>query len=175
MSPKRHSTDVFRETKRQRSAKDLAKNPESQIGDSGQLDKQRKEKDWNKRDNTGGGKEKEIGAEHPSDRTGSSHGREGRIRIGEKMHQPCRQAANKIENKKAQRPHAVLHVVAEDPQRPHIADDVEPAAVKEHARNERPVVIEWKAHQNCPVGMRITRRDHAKIVERSAERRVGTE
>ena len=34
-------------------------------------------------------------------------------------------------------PSAVLDVVAEDPQVPHVADDVRPAAVQEHRRDER--------------------------------------
>src|SRR5439155_325343 len=44
VGPKRHSTNIFRETKRQRADKDLTQNPESQVGDGGNLNKQRQEK-----------------------------------------------------------------------------------------------------------------------------------
>ena len=48
-----------------------------------------------------------------------------------------RDAAEQVEHDEAAVADAVLDVVAEDPQVPHVADDVRPAAVQEHRRHER--------------------------------------
>ena len=95
------------------------------------------------------------------------------MRVGIKMNQSSRQAAKKIKRKKANRPHAVLDVVAEDPQRPHVSNDMEPAAVEEHAGKERPVVIQREPQLNRPFGMSITRRDNAEIIEELLQHRLG--
>src|SRR5438445_1830404 len=48
----------------------------------------------------------------------------------------CRRAAatprNQVEDREAHAPHRVLDVVTEDPQEPHVADQVHPGAVQEH-------------------------------------------
>ena len=46
-------------------------------------------------------------------------------------------AAQQVEYDEAHMPHRVLDVVAEYPQEPQIADDMQPSAVHEHRRNDR--------------------------------------
>src|SRR4030095_14653518 len=95
------------------------------------------------------------------------------VEVRENVHQRCRQAANEIEHNKPRRSHAVLDVVTEDIERPHIADDVEPAAVEEHTCEERPEIIHREAHPNGPLGVGVTRRDDAKIIEELLKHRLG--
>src|SRR5580704_107499 len=49
------------------------------------------------------------------------------------LHQAGSDAANEIEKKVADGAQPVLHVCAENPQEPHVADDVKPTSVKKHA------------------------------------------
>ncbi len=53
------------------------------------------------------------------------------------LRESCCKAAENVEDNEAKRAHRVFHVVAEDPQKPHVAKDVEPAAVHEHRRDRR--------------------------------------
>jgi hypothetical protein len=52
------------------------------------------------------------------------------------MGQTCNCAAQKIEEEIAEVAHVILHVVAEDPQVEHVAQDVEPSAMQKHGGNK---------------------------------------
>ena len=78
-----------------------------------------------------------VGAHHAADCTRSAnHGYRG-LRIRADLQRRGTDAAQQVEEHEAHRPHRVLHVVAEYPQEPHVADDVQPAAVHEHRRQHR--------------------------------------
>jgi len=49
------------------------------------------------------------------------------------MSAACSQTGNQVEGEETEMPHAVLDVVPEDPQEPHVGDQVHPTAVHEHA------------------------------------------
>ena len=85
------------------------------------------------------------------------------------MNEPRRQPGQEIEQKKTEPAHALFHVVAEDPERPHVADDMEPAIVQEHAGEKRPVVIDREPESGRPRRVRKSRRDDAEQVEQPFE------
>ena len=68
-------------------------------------------------------------------------------------------AAKDVENEKTAVAHPVFHVVAEDPEEPHVADDVEPSSMDEKAREERPPVVHGDPQGPGPFGMGETGRD----------------
>ena len=74
-------------------------------------------------------------------------------------------AGEQIKEQEAQRSHSVFDVVAEDPQRPHVADEVRPAAMEEHAGDERPIVVDAETDRAGPLRMRVTRRDDAEEID----------
>src|SRR6185503_651139 len=53
------------------------------------------------------------------------------------VREPGREAAEEIKEDEAERAERVLDVVAEDPEKPHVSDQVQPSAVQEHRREER--------------------------------------
>src|SRR2546422_8802010 len=89
------------------------------------------------------------------------------------MDHPGCQAAKKVECQKPHWTHAVFNVVAEDPKRPHVSDNVDPAAMEEHARHEWPVIVKGQPYPDCPLRMRVTRRHDAEIVEEHLQHRLG--
>src|SRR5262249_29387969 len=52
------------------------------------------------------------------------------------LREPCDQPAREIEEEIANRPQRVLDVVSKDPEEPHIPDQMKPAAVQKHHREE---------------------------------------
>ncbi len=80
--------------------------------------------------------QQDIGAHYPTDCARRADHRHRRLRIGTYLQRRCRNAAQDVENYEAHRPHRVLDIVAEDPQEPHIADNVEPSTVHEHGRKD---------------------------------------
>ena len=75
------------------------------------------------------------------------------------MSEPSSRAAEQIKNGKADRAHSVLDIVAENPKGPHIRYNMEPPAVQELMRQNRPKIIDGKANGQSPVGMSETRRN----------------
>src|SRR5690606_2240782 len=58
--------------------------------------------------------------------------------IGEVVSQACADTAQQIEQQVADRAHAVLDIIAKQKQPPHVANQVHPTAVQEHAGEQRP-------------------------------------
>ncbi len=81
---------------------------------------------------------------------------------------PAIRPHDQVEQGESERAHAVLDVVAEDPQRPHVADDVRPAAVEEHAGQERPVVVDRESDPRGPSRVAVAGRHDAR-----GDRRAG--
>ncbi len=82
-------------------------------------------------------------------------------------------AARQIKNRKPQRTHPILDIVPKDPQRPHVADDVQPPAVQELVRQERPIIIHGKTHACRPARVRKTRWHDAKQIKDLLHRLLG--
>ncbi len=83
------------------------------------------------------------------------------------------ESTQQIKDQKAYRSHAVFDVVAEDPQRPHVADNVYPATVQEEARKKRPVVVYGKTDLKRPIRPAVAGRNHAEQIEELVERLLG--
>ena len=75
--------------------------------------------------------EHEVGAEHARDRARRADVGDAGGRVGRELGEGREHAAHEVEERVAQAAHAILDVVAEDPEEQHVADDVHPAAVHE--------------------------------------------
>jgi hypothetical protein len=81
------------------------------------------------------------------------------MRGGEEVQQSGREPAHQIEEEKAEPSHPVLDVVAEDPQEPHVRDEVKPAPVQEGAGDEREIAVVRKANVGGPGRIAVTARN----------------
>ena len=84
--------------------------------------------------------EDEVGPEHPRDRPRRPEaGGQRRLASGVGGHEGQRRddPGGEIEERVADMPHAVFDVVAEEPQKPHVAEEVHDAAMHEDAGQER--------------------------------------
>jgi magnesium transporter len=79
-----------------------------------------------------------------------------------------RETAHDVEHEEAHVPESILDVVAEDPQRPHVAHQVQPTAVQEEAGEERPVVVAREAERVGPIRHEPARGDDAAHVDQLA-------
>ena len=81
--------------------------------------------------------EEEVGAEHPGDRAARADHRHVRGRVGGDVRSGGRRAADQVEGEKARVAGRVLDVVAEDPEKDHVAEQVQHPAVQEHRGRDR--------------------------------------
>src|SRR5205823_6447710 len=79
----------------------------------------------------------EVRAHHASDCAARADRRQRRRRIDRDLSDRRRDPAEQIEDDEASVAEAIFDVVAENPEVPHVPDDVHPAAVEEHRRDER--------------------------------------
>jgi len=84
-------------------------------------------------------KEQDIGAKHAGNRAAGAHHRDRGRGIRDCVTQRRQDAASEVKDHKARMPHHILDVVAEDPEIEHVADQMHPASVHEHASQERDV------------------------------------
>ena len=105
----------------------------------------------------------EIGAHHAGDRAARAHHRHRRVRVRPRLRQRGRHAAQQVEDDEARVAHAVLDVVAEDPQVEHVAADVHQAAVQEH-RGEQRDQRELGGHQAVREDERLPARAERELV-----------
>ncbi len=78
------------------------------------------------------------------------------------MHQAGHQAANQIKREELTPAKVILDVVSENPERPHIPDQMEPPAVQKHRRKERDHLLHQGELLREAV-VRITRRDDSVL------------
>ena len=78
------------------------------------------------------GKLDEVGAHDAGDGAARAHGRNARVRVGEHLREAGRRAANQIEDQIFRRAENIFDVIAEDPEEPHVAQDMHPPAMQEH-------------------------------------------
>src|SRR5947208_10691497 len=85
----------------------------------------------------GAGKQHEVSAHYPSNRAARANHRHLGVWPGQVVQIDGRKSAHQVVEQIAALTQAVLNVVAEDPQRPHVADQVQPTAVQEHGAEHR--------------------------------------
>src|SRR5438094_7592122 len=85
------------------------------------------------------------------------------------MKESGRQPGQEIEEEKSEAAHTVFHVVAENPEGPHVAGDMEHAPVQKHAREKRPVVIDRQSKSGRPLRVCKSRGDDAEQVDQRLE------
>ena len=78
------------------------------------------------------GIEHDVGAHHPADRAGRAHHGNGARGIHERLRRRRRESAQDVEGEEAEVSHRVLHIVPEDPEEPHVTDEMKPASVEKH-------------------------------------------
>lgn len=136
------------------------------------LEKQGQEEDRQEHDDARAGEQEEAGAHDAGNGAAGADGGKGGHGVELQVRDAGGDAARQIENREAQRAHAVFDVVPEDPDRPHVADNVPPSAVQKHAGEEGPVVIGGEAGHFRPCGMSVAGRHDAEQVEDLVERRL---
>src|SRR4051794_9078592 len=81
--------------------------------------------------------EHDVGPHDPADRSGGTHHRYRAHWIRERLSGCGRQSAEEVKGEIADVPHRIFYIVPEDPEEPHVADQVEPATVQEHRGQRR--------------------------------------
>src|SRR3954451_8571214 len=113
---------------------ELEGEPQAQEDDRRALEELVEEAEEDERQHPSPRVQDDIRAEDRGDRPRrADHGRRG-VRADHHLRAGGHEAAEDVEEEEAEPAEAVLDVVAEDPQVQHVADQVDPAAVEEHAR-----------------------------------------
>src|SRR5579883_2709444 len=99
-------------------------------------DREEEEEGKNNRD-SGAGVGDHVCAEDACDRPARTNGWNGRVGCDQDLGKVSDDAARQVEEHVPQVAETVLNVVTEDPQKEHVAAEVEPAAVEEHCRDQR--------------------------------------
>ena len=92
------------------------------------------EAEEHERQDPGAGEQDDVRAQRRGDRARGADERDRRVRVDHDLRERRRDPADEVEQQERDRAEAVLDVVAEDPQEQHVAEQVQPAAVQEHAR-----------------------------------------
>src|SRR5262249_48358621 len=74
--------------------------------------------------------------ENPCDRAARSNARNGHVVVEDCMNDSGAESAEQIEYKVREVAKPILDIVAENPQVPHVPDQMQPAAVQKHGRQE---------------------------------------
>src|ERR1700736_118113 len=162
--------DLLRTSQCSSAAKQLTEEPDCEVKDRRHLEEKREKEDWKQNNEPCCWKKQQIRAEHACDCAGGAYRRNRGIRIGEQVRRAGDHAADQIKNRKPRRPHPVLDVVAENPERPHVCDDVEPAAVQKLGSEKRPVVVEGKTDTGGPIRVGATRGNDPEQIKNLLDR-----
>ena len=111
------------------------------------------------------GIEQGIGAEHAGDGAACADHRHMRAGIGQALDQRRRDTARQVEDEIAEMPEPALDGVTEDPQEQHVADQVKPPAVQEHAGEDRRPGRNDVQIRRKPGRTEQHRRDHSVAVQ----------
>src|SRR5207253_2359883 len=125
-------------------AEELNEEPVEQHQHGGDFNPGQKNENEHHRHDAGLWKLDQISAHYAGDRAAGSYHRKPRVRVEHHLGHARRHAAQQIKNQILSVAHDVFHVVAEYPQKPHVPDDVHPAAVQEHGGEQsRGVQAVW--------------------------------
>ncbi len=78
----------------------------------------------------------EVGSQHSRNSATGSYRRYGGTEIEQYVDNRGADAAQKVKEKKPEVTQPVFHIVSEDPEKPHVSNEVKPATVEEHGRNK---------------------------------------
>ena len=116
---------------------ELQSKPDAEHDPRRHVEDRKEEEDRDDREHTGARKEHDVGAEHAGDGAAGADGRRRGVDVDGDLQCGRRQSADQVEDEEPEAAHGVLDVVAEDPEEQHVEDDVQPAAVHEHAGKRR--------------------------------------
>ena len=86
------------------------------------------------------GIQQQVRAQDSADRSRCAHHGDDRVGTDERLRGGGHDPAQEIENQELPVPGHIFDVVSKDPEKQHVADQVEPAAVHEHRRDHGPVL-----------------------------------
>jgi hypothetical protein len=110
----------------------LGDEPEEQVDDRGQFDGGEHEEQRHEADDAGLREQQHVGAQNAGNGAAGTDHRNAAAGHEEDLEQGSGDATHDVEDQVAKVAHALLDVVAEDEQGPHVAEEVKPAAVDEH-------------------------------------------
>src|SRR6267143_3398207 len=151
-----------------RSLQYLDQKPQSDEHSSRQFKEQGNEKDRNHDDDSREREQTQITTKYPSDCAGGAQRRDRRGRIECRMGYRRQQAAGKIKRQIGQRAQLILDRPAEQPQCPHVENQVQPTTVQEHVADKRQII--GRGHRAVEAaGIEIARWDQSVAVEEQVE------
>ena len=115
-----------------RPAHELDQEPVAEHEVRGHRERRHVETQWDKQVHVHARVQQDVRAHHAADRTRGADHRDDGVGIECRLQRRGGDAAEQVEDDEAHMPHRVLDVVAEEPEEPHVADQVHPAAVQEH-------------------------------------------
>jgi hypothetical protein len=119
------------------------------------LEKQGQEEDRHDDDQPRIRKEPDVAADHPGDCPRRPQRRDVGQRIEKGVGERCGDACCEIEDEVREGAEPVFDSRAENPQRPHVENQVEPSAMEKHVGHERQIVC----RPHPPRGIEVPRRD----------------
>ncbi len=114
----------------------LEEEPEGQEEQGGDMEDGEDGEEGNEGGDAGQREEHEVAAEHAGDGAAGADGGHGGAGVGVYLDGVGDEAAEEVVEDEARFAEAVFDVVAEDPQVPHVAEEVDPAAVEEEVGDE---------------------------------------
>src|SRR5439155_19123713 len=110
-------------------------------------------------------KKYQIRTEHARDCARGAYRRQRRIRICHHLREAGDAPADQIKNRKSYRAHSVFDVVAKNPERPHVGNEVEPPAMQELVRENRRVSNGRKTDISSPIWTGEARRHNCEKIK----------
>jgi hypothetical protein len=165
VGPPSDAADLLRASQRRRAAKQINEEPEDKIKYGRNFEEKREEEDWKQDDESRRWKKYQIRTENARNRARGAYRWERRIRVCQQLRETGDAAANQIKNRKSDRSHPIFDVVAENPERPHVCDNVEPAAMQKLVREDRPVAVHRKTDRSRPIGMSEAGRHNSEKIK----------
>src|SRR5438105_12191340 len=121
------------------------------------------QEDWQEPDKHAGARiEDEIGPEHSCNGTARSDGRDSRVRIEQDLRHCRRNSTQKIEDQVSKMAEVIFDVIAENPQKKHIARNMDQVAMQKHGG-------EKGKNCRCGWGQRLPREDDDSFVRHDTE------
>ena len=152
---------------------ELEREPEEQKEERRDLDHLDEQEDGHQGHDAGAGIEEKVRPGDAGDRAARADHRDVGRGVDHHLGQASRHPGQHVQKQEADVPEAVLDVVAEDVEVEEVADQVEPAAVEEHAREERgrvapPFGDEAPRHQAVDLDEALDGRAEARLIHVNA-------
>jgi len=128
---------VFSRAEAHCAIKKLEQKPNAQEQDGRKNKCGAKEERWYERFDAGKRIKAEVSTHYCRDRSAGANRWHKGIGIGKDMQQGGGDASRQVQHYVSRATETVLDVVSENPQNPHVAEEMEPAAVKKHGAEER--------------------------------------